>query len=368
METFSDRLRIMQVFLGIVFGLLLVRYGELQLIRGSDYEIRAENNTTRYVRIQPQRGLVIGSDGITIGSRILTFHLDVYGADRQTLIHLAEVLRALLPHRSEEIDRRSREWNSRSPYIPVTLLRNLSIEELGLIESRRFYYPQFFIQQALSRHYPKGNLFCHALGYVGDVSLSDLSENESLTAGDQIGKTGLEQFYDRQLRGEAGEWLVVVDATEKEINRFLRTPDRTGDTLRVSLNARVQEEAAKLMEGKTGSVVLMKLNGEILVYLSLPQYDPNLFLTGLTRAQWKGLINDPGNPLLDRCVKGLYPPGSLIKPFLAANALSSGRITPQQTVTCAGGYRLGDHFYRCWQRGGHGVVNLELALDRKSVV
>lgn len=362
METLNNRNRSIQFFLILVMGILFFRYFHLQWLKRESYSELATSNKTRYVRIHPGRGLLLSRKGAILAGKRFGYHLDIFLENTDDLNRIIDVVSRMFPHRQEELTRRKKEARISAPYIPFTLLRNLTPNELAVLEARRYDYPELLIQKTLLRNYPLGPRFGHVVGYVGEATLKDLNQDPRLVPGSVVGKNGLEKQYDQRLRGDPGEWLVLVDAREKEISRYLKKRDLAGENLSLTLDARLQSLAFDLMKDSTGSVLLMDINGGILVYLSMPSFSPSAFLTGFSRDAWNKMITHPDNPLLDRNVQGLYPPGSLVKPFIALMAHSADLLDENEHIYCGGGFSFGDHYYRCWNRSGHGRVNLHSSI------
>jgi len=213
------------------------------------------------------------------------------------------------------------------------------------------------------RYYPNGELMAHVLGYVSEANEEELEKDPSLALGDHVGKQGLELTLEQRLRGEKGLKQIEVDAYGREHNQQTLLEPRAGGNLSLSIDSDLQALASKQLEGKAGSIVVMDAdNGKVLALVSQPTFDNNLFVLGIPSKKWKELRDDPMHPIQNRVSQSVYPPGSTFKLLMAACALSEGVVKPTDTVFCSGSYRVGDHEFHCWKKGGHGTVDLRSAL------
>ena len=272
-----------------------------------------------------------------------------------------------MPVSAEDQQRFNHDLSHARPYQPILLRRNLSPGELAAFAVQRHQFPGVDIQTRIKRHYPYGALFAHAVGYVGRLTPAEVREEQMADyAGlDSIGKSGLEAQYETLLKGQPGDQEVEVDARGHTLHTRLRNPPREGVTIRTTLDLAVQQAAAKAMIGQQGAVVALDpRNGDILAAYSAPAFDPNAFVDGLSTAVWSSLRDDPGTPMANRFLRGSYPPGSTIKPFVALSALRDKAVAADQRLAGGAYYQIPGtkHKYYDWKPGGHGAQNLREAI------
>ena len=226
-----------------------------------------------------------------------------------------------------------------------------------------FEHPEFEIQVHHLRLYRHGPQTAHALGYLAEVTERELASGAGYEVGDQIGRRGVEQTFDEQLRGRDGEQVVVVDSRGRLVEEFHERPPKEGEHLELTLDLKLQQEASEQLRDKVGSVVALNpRNGEILALVSSPSYDPNIFSRRLQQDEWRQLVEAPHDPLQNRAIQNTYSPGSLFKIVMAVAGLSEGIVSPQDRVWCGGAAKFYNRRFRCWKRGGHGWTGLKDAL------
>ncbi len=257
-----------------------------------------------------------------------------------------------------------------SRHLPRVLWRDASFEQISRIAEHEEDLPGVSLEVNNVRSYPNGGIAGHLLGHVGEISEKELETNAEagFKPGDFLGRTGLERVYDDELRGTDGERYLEVDAVGRIVGTYRGrepAPPSIGSTLRLHLDLRLQAAAESCLVGRRGAICMMDVsNGGMLVFASGPAFDPNAFATGIRSSDWRRLNGDPDRPLLNRCVQATYAPGSTYKMITVALALEKNiaRIHDRMRVACAGGYRFGNRFFRCWEERGHGVLDLEGAL------
>ncbi|MFW5735401.1 MAG: penicillin-binding protein 2, partial [Oceanidesulfovibrio sp.] len=231
------------------------------------------------------------------------------------------------------------------------------------IEYNKIYWPGLEIVIRPRRVYRQGPLLAHILGYVAEANEEELDERPELSMGDMVGKQGLEYMIEDTLRGDKGLKRVEVDATGRRLKEFMVEQPVAGQSVALSIDLSLQEKASSLLEGEAGGIVVLDPDtGKILALVTQPTYDNNAFAAGLTKTQWNALRSHPRNPLQNRVIQSVYPPGSVWKLLVAGCALHEGMVDPKATTFCNGAYRLGRRVFRCWKRGGHGHVDLMQAL------
>ncbi len=359
----------MAVAIGVVcaaFALVGLRLWYLQVERGAQMRYYSEKNRIRLVRVPAPRGVVYDRNGEILIDNRPSF--DVVFVPEDAGERRRQVLRTLAGYLGEEeagLHQGVRApGGDRERYQGIVLRRDVDWQGVVALETHQLDLPGVSLRVAPKRYYPFGPLGAHLLGYVGEVSKSELAQDEGdYLGGDMVGKAGLEKAFDKDLRGEPGDQQVEVDALGRRVRVLQEEPDRSGGTLTLTLDRDLQEAADRALGEADGAIVALDpRSGEVLAMVSHPAYDPNVFARGIRSAEWRALVEDKKHPLNNRAVQGVFPPGSTFKVAVATGALEEGVVTPFTGVTCAGGIPFGKHFFRCWKKGGHGPVNLHKAI------
>ncbi|OEC33276.1 penicillin-binding protein 2 [Pseudomonas cuatrocienegasensis] len=361
---------------GIVFllltAVLIARMYYLQVVQFEYHSTLAENNRIHVQPVPPTRGLIFDRNGVIVADNRPSFSLTLTreraGDWRQVLDVIVEVL-GLSEEDRALFERRVRQ--GRRPFEPVPVLFELSEEQIARIAINQFRLPGVEVAAQLVRHYPLGDHFAHSVGYVGRINEKELSDLDPVaySGTHHIGKTGIERFYEAQLHGEVGYEEVETNARGRVLRVLKRTDPLPGRDIVLTLDSRLQEAAEAALGGRRGAVVaLQPQTGEVLAMVSQPSFDPNPFVTGIGFKAYADLRDSIDRPLFNRVLRGLYPPGSTIKPMVAVAGLDAGVITPQTRVFDPGFYQLPNHShkYRNWNRNGDGWVDLELAISRSN--
>jgi penicillin-binding protein 2 len=348
----------------VAFSLLGVRLWYLQVERGPEMRSLSEHNRIRLVRVPAARGVVYDRHGEILVDNRPSYDVIFVPEDARDRKRVLGDLAALLGEQAPTLQQTARAPTKRPPYEGIVLRRDVDWHEVVALETHQLDLPGVSLQVGPRRYYPFGPLAAHLLGYVGEVSDRELENGAAgYRPGDLIGKSGLEKAWDGDLKGIAGGEQVEVDALGRRVRVLERVPDLPGNTLTLTLDRDLQDVAERALGAADGAIVALDpRNGEILVMVSKPAYDPNVFARGIRRDEWRALVQDPKHPLNNRAVQGQYPPGSTFKIAVAAGALEQGVVTPFTGVSCAGGIPFGNHFFRCWKKGGHGGVNLHAAV------
>ncbi len=351
----------------LCFAALAARLFYLQVLRYEHFATLSQDNRIKVLPIPPTRGLIFDRNGVLLAENVPTFQLEIVPEDAGDIPGTLARLKAIVPF-TEEDERRFYRLLKRQPrFIGIPLKEDLTEEEVARFAVHRHRFPGVDVVARLRRHYPLGPLGAHAVGYVGPIDVDELrrvdASNYSGTS--TIGKVGVERFYEARLHGRVGVQHAEVNAQGRILRILERTPPVPGENLFLSLDVRLQAVAEKALEGHTGAIVAIQpKTGEVLALASQPTYDPNLFARGIDAKTYARLRRSPGRPLFNRAIKGQYPPGSTLKPFMALAGLEYGLITPSHTTFCPGWFTLtgGGHRFRCWRRYGHGKVNLKKAI------
>lgn len=363
--TFTRRALVLGSLQGGVAALLGVRMAWLSIAENERYKTLAESNRVQLTIIPPRRGWIVDRFGKPIAINRTDFRVDLIPSrihDKDAV--LAELQRMLaLP--SEDMERIREDLERAADYQPVQIASNLDYDRFAAISLRAPDMPGVLPGSGTARFYPSGAAVAHLVGYVGAASAKDYEESKDpllITPGFKVGKDGIEKTMESWLRGKPGAKRSEVTARGRLVRELTTRPDVAGNTLRLTINAGLQEYAARRIGDNSASVVVIDtLTGGILAMTSMPAYDPNSFSDGISHNEWKMLSESDHIPLLNKSLQGLYPPGSTFKPITAL-ALQHAGIDPEEIVYCNGGYQLGNRRFACL--GRHGPMNLYRALAR----
>lgn len=353
-------------------GIILTRYYTLQITEYETYRVQSDRNRVQLQPLPPKRGLIYDRNGVLLADNRPSFILSIVKERVPELEATLSELQTLLPISDRDLERFQDRLKRRRPYEAVPLRFRLTEEERARLAVNRNGMPGVVVDAQLLRHYPHGELFSHALGYVGRINEREMFElDETDYRGTfHVGKVGVEKYYEEVLHGDVGYQNVESNAHGRVLRVLERYAPKPGVDLTLHLDIRVQQAAFDALDGRRGAVVAIDpLTGGILAMVSTPGFDTNLFVNGISTVNYSALRDSPDVPLFNRAVQGQYPPGSTIKPLMAMAGLESGLVTPETTVADPGWYRLpGDtHRYRDWIlriRGtGHAPqVDLNMAL------
>ena len=345
--------------------LLATRLGYLAVAQNEKYQAASESNRVNLTLIPPRRGWVLDRFGKALASNRADFRVDlipdrVVDPDR-TMETLAGLL-SLPPDKVRDI--RDKLDKARG-FQPVEVAASLDWDKFAAVSVRLPELPGVIPQQGFSRFYPFGASVGHMVGYVGAASAEDYEKERNpllVTPGFKIGKDGLEKHFETRLRGVPGARRVEATASGRIVRDLGTREDVPGKPIQLTINAGLQDYAARRIGLESGSVVVMDCEtGDILAMASMPSFDPNSFSDGIGRIEWKMLTEDDHVPLRNKVLRGLYPPGSTVKPMIAMSFLEAG-LDPSASVGCGGGLRVGNRVFHCWNRRGHGSVDMAKAI------
>ena len=351
---------------------LIARLYYLQVVQYEYHSTLSENNRVHVQPIPPTRGLIFDRNGVVIADNRPSFSLSMTrersGDWQQVLDVIVEVLQ-LTPQDRALFEKRMKQ--GRRPFEPVPILFELNEEQIARIAVNQFRLPGVEVVAQLVRHYPQGAHFAHSVGYMGRINEKELNTLDPVnySGTHHIGKTGIERFYEAELHGQVGYEEVETNARGRVLRVLKRTDPIPGKDIVLSLDIKLQEAAEEALAGRRGAVVALNpMTGEVLAMVSQPSFDPNLFVTGISFKAYAELRDSIDRPLFNRILRGLYPPGSTIKPAVAIAGLDSGVITGASRVYDPGYYQLPnyDHKYRNWNRSGDGYVDLDTAIMRSN--
>jgi len=352
------------VFLGIVGRLFY-----LQISENIKYRSLSDKNRLREWKLPPQRGIIEDFFGKKIAGNTQLFQLHMTPEDVPNFEELFFRLSKLINFNERQRRSLLKKIKKRKPWEPVIISDNLTWSEFSKLNL--FLHEMQGIKPvvAVTRKYSQDGSFSHLIGYVSDVSQSDLENSEFLrkvyVPGLKTGKTGLEKSLNELMVGEVGYQRYEVNAYGKRVKELKFLQGTTGKNLRTTLDMDIQKFANKSLKDKSGSICVMDIyTGDMIAMVSSPTFDPNKFVHGITSKDWQNLLNDDKKPLINKSIAGLYPPGSTIKPIVALSALENDVVSPNTTVECKGEIELYGHKYHCWKEKGHGFLRLREAIKQ----
>jgi penicillin-binding protein 2 len=365
LERFNRRVDFAGGAVLLCFAVLFARLVWLQVFQHDYYQTRAEDNRISLVPITPNRGLIIDRNGEVLARNYSAYTLEITPSqvvDLDTTIDgLAEFID--IQHKDRRRFKKLMEENKRFESLPIRT--RLTDAEVARFIARRFRFPGVDIKARLFREYPHGEFASHVVGYIGRVTERDQGRIEEQEAEanyrgtDHFGKSGLEQHYEFELHGVTGFEKVEVDAAGRPVRTLARSAPLPGNNLTLTLDGKLQEIAEQAFGDRKGALVAIEpATGGILALVSMPNYDPNLFVDGITTADWQALNDSPQKPMINRALNGAYPPGSTFKPFMALAALTLGKRRPEQAIADPGFYNFGGHVFMDDKKGGHGPVDM----------
>ncbi|HEU5050205.1 MAG TPA: penicillin-binding protein 2 [Gemmatimonadales bacterium] len=351
--------------LSLAFAILIGAFFRTQVLQHDKYQLRAETNRLRAIPLEPPRGPILDRNGRVIAENLPGFSVKLLAASADSLRAVLLRLATVVPLDTGDIGGMVRRWQA-ARYQPVTVFGDAPFDIVSRLEERRPMLPGLIIQSEPKRMYPQGTAVAHLVGYVSEVTETDLERNRfpGASLGSIVGKAGLERQYDSVLRGRAGVRYAEVNARGRLVREDVGTaslPPVAGHALQTTLDIDLQRFIDSMWPpGVRGAMIAITPKGEIRALYSAPSYDPNLFVGGISTADWRRLNDDPAIPLLNRAIYGRYPPASPFKLATAAMALKRNLITlrTRMPVPCTGGYRLGNRVFRCWKPEGHGSLDL----------
>ncbi len=375
-EAEARRFRIRVVVLGLVvllaFGLLVARLVFLQVHRHEDLADQAESNRTAVVPIVPNRGLILDRNGVVLATNYSAYTLEITPSKvdnlEQAIDGLAEIIE--IQHRDRRRFKRLMEETKGFESLPIRT--RLSDEEVARFTAQRYRFPGVDVKARLFRSYPLGEVGSHAIGYIGRINqvekarIQDSEDEANYRGTEYIGKLGIEQSYEGLLHGTTGVEQMETSAGGRAVRKLDSFPATPGQTVMLTLDIKLQKMVEELYGERRGALVAIDpRNGEVLALVSKPTFDPNLFVEGIDAENWNALNTSVDKPLLNRALRGTYPPGSTYKPFMAMAALQLGRRSPSLVINDPGFYNYGGRTFRSHE-GGLGGVDMHRAIQFSS--
>ncbi|WP_068170335.1 penicillin-binding protein 2 [Neokomagataea thailandica] len=356
-------LAVMAVQAGVL-GVLGRRLHTLQLHEGEHLRQLAERNRTSKRLLAPARGPIQDRFGRSLAENKVSWRALLMPEETTDVAAVIERFGTFINLDEHDHARIERDLKHLRKYVPVTLREFLSWDDMAKIELNAPSLPGVLVDVGSTRLYPLGELTSHLVGYVAPPNEGDVAHDVTLSLpGMRVGRAGLEQTQEALLRGEPGSVEMEVNAHGRVIGELDRAEGQQGTTVRLTLDSVLQEQVRASLGDRVASAVVMDCrNGEVLAMVSTPSFDPSLFDSGVSHAQWNAWVEDPKTPLVDKAVSGLYPPGSTFKPAVAMAALKAGSVSPQDRFMCPGYFDMGGVRFHCWNKYGHGSIDMREAL------
>ncbi len=370
-QRFSRRVkRLIFVLLALIL-ILAIRLFYLQVIKHDFYLTQEEHNRSNLLAIEPSRGILTDRNGVIIADNVAVYSLMI---ERERVPHLHETLTAL--EKLLNLDPRTiqiflKDVKNHPRFAPIPLINHLSDQQIAAFMINQYRFPGVIVTTNYIRHYPLGEALAPVTGYVNRINPKELQQVDpaNYSATTNIGKSGVEKYFEKQLHGQIGYQRIAMDARGRKVRELSSIPPIPGNNIELTIDSRLQIAAYKAFKGQRGALVAIQpKTGQILALISSPSFDPNLFIGGIDSKTYQDLRADPNQPLYNRAVRGLFPFGSTIKPFYALEGLDSGIITPDFSINDPGYFKLPgvSHIYHNWKRGGIGRVNVTRAIEQSN--
>ncbi len=365
---FRFRLYIALAFVLLLFSFLVSRMVQLQWVEYDRYQGLAEGNRISIETLTPTRGKIYDRNHHLLAENKPVYTLQFIREKMNNIDSMqSTTIRILNDVSSEKIHKFFTQFKLKNRSRSYTLPFSLSEEQAAQFSVISHKYPGATLTARLKRTYPYGSTAVHALGYVGRINAKDLLklDKKAYRGTDIIGKSGIERFYESTLHGTPGIQQIETNARGRVLRNLETLPAKAGQDIQLTIDITLQEFAESLLENQRGGIVAMDpRNGEILAFVSMPTFDPNLFVDGIDQTSYNRLLNNPDRPLINRVINGQYPPGSTIKPFVALGAIENDYITPAKKIYDPGYLLYKGHRYRDWKRSGHGWVDMNDAIEQ----
>lgn len=364
-------------FIGVILltGVLLTNLYNLQIVNYDAYQTRSNGNRIKLLPVPPTRGLIYDRNGKVLAENMTFFGLYIVPEKTANLEETLEQLKQVVGLSDEDIENFRKEKKRSSRYTPILLKPNITEEQIARFAVNQYRFPSLDIMPYFKRTYPYGETLTHILGYVGKINSKDKKMLEeqgkygNYAGSNDMGKLGVEKYYEETLHGVTGFEEVEINNRGKVLRKLRDQPSVAGSSLYLTIDIELQNYVAELLRGKKGSVVVLDpRDSSILAMVTSPSYDNNLFVDGISSQDYSTLLNDPDRPLYSRATQAAYPPASTIKPFMAVAGLMEGKITQSSTIYDPGYWILPGttQRYRDWKKSGHGSTNVVKAIAESS--
>ena len=367
LDRFRTRVLVAAGFVLFAFGLLAARLVWLQVYRHDELQTQAENNRIAVVPIVPNRGLIIDRNGVVLANNYSAYTIEITAAKVPNLEATIDQLSEVVDITPRDRRRFKKLLDESKSFEALPIRTKLTDEEVARFTAQRYRFPGVEVKARLFRHYPYGEMASHVLGYIGRINQKEKEaideQPDEVVANyrgtDYIGKLGVEQSYESELHGVTGFEEVETSASGRAVRQLKSSAPTPGNTVELSIDIKLQQLVEALYGERRGALVAIDpRSGEVLAFVSKPTFDPNLFVDGIDSESWKELNESIDKPLLNRALRGTYPPGSTYKPYMALAGLATGKRTPQQSIYDPGYYWFGNHKFRDDKEGGHGTVDM----------
>jgi len=375
LSRFNTRLLAAAAFVLFGFGLLGARLVHLQVVKHEELATQAENNRIAVVPIVPNRGLIVDRNGVVLANNYSAYTLEITPSRAGELEPLIERLAEVVDIQPRDRKRFKRLMEENKSFESLPIRTKLSDEEVARFTAQRFRFPGVDIKARLFRNYPLGETGSHLIGYIGRINQAEkeaIDETEDAAnyrGTEYIGKLGVEQSYEAELHGTTGFEEVETSAGGRPVRRLKSNPATPGHKVVLSIDIKLQALVEQLFGDRRGALVALDpRSGEVLAFVSKPTFDPNLFVDGIDHESWKELNESIDKPLLNRALRGTYPPGSTFKPFMAMAALNSGKRSASTVIHDGGTFQFGNHTFRSHGDHGLGPVDMVRSIVKSSNV
>ncbi|MET0308367.1 MAG: penicillin-binding protein 2 [Sphingomonas sp.] len=363
--SFSRRAVVLGAAQGAVAMVLAGRMTWLSVFENERYRLMAESNRVNLTLTPPRRGWIVDRKGMPLANNRTDFRVDLIPDRIEDKDKVLATLTPILGLTVEDIARIETDLKRAAGFQPVQVMENLDWERFAAVSVRQPELPGVAPTRGYARNYPLGAAVGHLIGYVGSASAEQFKKEKDpllVTPGFKLGKDALEKTLEKELRGAPGAKRVEVTAHGRLVRELETRADKPGANVRLTIDAGLQEYAARRLGTNSGSAVVIDVeNGDILAMVSMPSYDPNSFSDGISQSEWKMLSEDDHVPLMNKVLQGLYPPGSTVKPMNGLALMHAG-VDPHARVVCSGSMRVGNGVFHCHKRGGHGPLDLRNAI------
>lgn len=375
LSRFNTRLLAAALFVLFAFGLLAARLVHLQVYKHEELSTQAENNRIAVVPIVPNRGLIVDRNGVILANNYSAYTLEIAPPKVDQIEPLIDRLAEIVDIQPRDRKRFRRLLDESKSVESLPIRTKLSDEEVARFTAQRFRFPGVDIKARLFRNYPLGETGAHLLGYIGRINqaekekIDDSEEAANYRGTEYIGKLGIEQSYEDELHGITGFEEVETSAGGRPVRRLKSNPATPGNMVILSIDIRLQALVEQMFGDRRGALVALDpRSGEVLAFVSKPTFDPNLFVDGIDSESWKELNESIDKPLLNRALRGTYPPGSTFKPFMAMAALNTNKRSPSQVIFDGGTFQFGNHTFRSHGDHGLGPVDMVRSIVKSSNV
>ena len=366
---FKERAILSSILVAGTFILLLVRLYDLQITNFSHYQTLSDDNRVRVFPIAPTRGLILDRNGEILADNTPNYQLVITPSQVKNMSGLIDRLSAFIKIQDHELERFHKTVRRQQSFQQTPLKLKLTEQEVAIFAVNQHRFPGVEITAHSTRYYPQKNTFAHALGYVGRINEKELAslDKQNYQGTSHVGKLGIEKRYEKELHGVVGYKHVEINAQGRALRVLKTQPSLPGIDIQLSLLARLQEVAQDALGDENGAIVAIDPNnGDVLAFVSRPNYDPNAFVNGIGRVAYAALRDDKNRPLFNRALIGQYPPGSTVKPIVALAGLQYELTWPEKTMYAGPFFQLPgkERKYRDWKKSGHGVVNMYSAISQ----